>query len=117
LSVIHQEEGLNGFYKGLVPLGMRQIPSTIMEFACFEKTMEFLYRRTSQKPRNECTNGPKHVGTFGDGYLTRVLLAVVCLTADTAYLSCTSEQAPLLLRLLRGLALVGSGRVVLSGSL
>jgi solute carrier family 25 phosphate transporter 3 len=78
LSVIHQEEGLNGFYKGLVPLGMRQIPSTIMEFACFEKTMEFLYRRTSQRPRNECTNGPKHAGTFGDGYLAGVLGAVVC---------------------------------------
>lgn len=38
------EEGINAFYKGLVPLWMRQIPYTMMKFACFEKTVELLYR-------------------------------------------------------------------------
>merc|ERR1712025_567947 len=30
------EEGINGFYKSLVPLWGRQIPYTMMKFACFE---------------------------------------------------------------------------------
>ena len=42
--LIYGDEGLNGFYKGLVPLWMRQIPYTMMKFACFEKTIELLYR-------------------------------------------------------------------------
>lgn len=36
-------EGINAFYKGLVPLWMRQIPYTMMKFACFERTVELLY--------------------------------------------------------------------------
>lgn len=39
-----QAEGIGAFYKGLVPLWMRQIPYTMMKFACFEKTLELLYQ-------------------------------------------------------------------------
>lgn len=38
------EEGIGGFYKGLVPLWCRQIPYTMMKFSCFEKTVELLYK-------------------------------------------------------------------------
>lgn len=38
------DEGIAAFYKGLVPLWMRQIPYTMMKFACFERTVELLYR-------------------------------------------------------------------------
>jgi hypothetical protein len=44
MPIIYKDEGMNGFYKGLVPLWMRQIPYTMMKFACFEKTIELLYR-------------------------------------------------------------------------
>lgn len=37
-------EGMSAYYKGLVPLWMRQIPYTMMKFACFEKTLELLYQ-------------------------------------------------------------------------
>lgn len=37
-------EGFSTFYKGLVPLWLRQIPYTMMKFACFEKTVELLYK-------------------------------------------------------------------------
>jgi solute carrier family 25 phosphate transporter 3 len=53
MSIIYKE-GLNGFYKGLVPLWMWQIPSTMMEFGCwFKKTVELLYRYVVLRPRNE----------------------------------------------------------------
>lgn len=44
LPIIYNLEGINGFYKSLVPLWMRQIPYTMMKFACFEKTIELLYK-------------------------------------------------------------------------
>jgi solute carrier family 25 (mitochondrial phosphate transporter), member 3 len=40
---MYKDEGMSGFYKGLVPLWMRQIPYTMMKFACFERTVELLY--------------------------------------------------------------------------
>ena len=52
---IYKAEGLNGFYKSLVPLWGRQIPYTMMKFACFEKTVEFLYANVVPKPRAECS--------------------------------------------------------------
>merc|ERR1711962_1058966 len=37
---LYAMEGISGFYKGLPPLWMRQIPYTMMKFACFERTVE-----------------------------------------------------------------------------
>merc|ERR1712008_302354 len=48
-------EGINGFYKSLVPLWGRQIPYTMMKFACFEKTVVALYEHLVPKPRDQCT--------------------------------------------------------------
>merc|ERR1711973_904106 len=39
---LYRAEGLNGSYKSLVPLWGRQIPYTMMKFACFERTVEAL---------------------------------------------------------------------------
>ena len=52
---IYAAEGMNGFYKSLVPLWGRQIPYTMMKFACFERTVELLYANVVPKPRAECT--------------------------------------------------------------
>lgn len=41
---ILKNEGVNGFYKSLVPLWCRQIPYTMMKFACFERTVEAIYQ-------------------------------------------------------------------------
>lgn len=44
LQIALQEGGVGGLYKGLVPLWCRQIPYTMMKFASFEKTVEWLYK-------------------------------------------------------------------------
>jgi solute carrier family 25 phosphate transporter 3 len=44
MPMIYKTEGLAGFYKGLPPLWFRQIPYTMMKFACFERTVEALYK-------------------------------------------------------------------------
>merc|ERR1712141_537345 len=79
---IYAAEGLNGFYKGLPPLWMRQIPYTMMKFACFERTVEALYQYVVPKPRAECTKQEQLVVTFAAGYIAGVFCAIVSHPAD-----------------------------------
>lgn len=80
---MYGEEGINAFYKGLVPLWMRQIPYTMMKFACFEKTLELLYLYVVPKPRADCTKGEQLIVTFAAGYIAGVFCAIVSHPADT----------------------------------
>lgn len=48
---------------------MRQIPYTMMKFACFERTVEMLYKYVVPKPRSECTKPEQLVVTFTAGYI------------------------------------------------
>jgi solute carrier family 25 phosphate transporter 3 len=77
------EEGVWGFYKGIVPLWGRQIPYTMMKFACFERTVEALYKFVVPKPRADCSKGEQLVVTFVAGYIAGVFCAIVSHPADT----------------------------------
>lgn len=48
---------------------MRQIPYTMMKFACFERTVELLYKYVVPKPRSECSKSEQLVVTFVAGYI------------------------------------------------
>merc|ERR1712228_906181 len=75
-------ESGNPFYKGLKPLWLRQIPYTMMKFACFEKTVEALYKYVVPKPRSECSKSEQLVVTFAAGYIAGVFCAIVSHPAD-----------------------------------
>jgi solute carrier family 25 phosphate transporter 3 len=79
---MYSEEGISAFYKGLVPLWMRQIPYTMMKFACFEKTVEVLYKYVVPKPRADCSKGEQLIVTFAAGYIAGVFCAIVSHPAD-----------------------------------
>ena len=72
-----------GFYKSLVPLWGRQIPYTMMKFACFERTVEALYAYVVPKPRDQCSKAEQLVVTFAAGYIAGVFCAIVSHPADT----------------------------------
>nr|BAX57167.1 phosphate carrier 2 [Bombyx mori] len=76
-------EGFGVFYRGLVPLWGRQIPYTMMKFASFEKTLEYLYENVVPKPRDQCTKIEQLLVTFTAGYIAGVLCAIVSHPADT----------------------------------
>ena len=57
------------FYKGIIPLWSRQIPYTMMKFACFERTVEALYKYVVPKPRSECNKAEQLLVTFIAGYI------------------------------------------------
>ena len=68
---------IHSFYKGIVPLWGRQIPYTMMKFACFERTVEILYKYVVPKPRDQCSKGEQLVVTFAAGYIAGVFCAIV----------------------------------------
>lgn len=78
-----KEGGVGIFYKSLVPLWGRQIPYTMMKFACFERTVEAIYKFVVPKPRSECSKSEQLVVTFAAGYIAGVFCAVVSHPADT----------------------------------
>lgn len=80
---MYAQEGANAFFKSLVPLWGRQIPYTMMKFACFEKTVELLYAHVVPKPRAECSKGEQLIVTFAAGYIAGVFCAIVSHPADT----------------------------------
>ena len=80
---MYKEEGLKAFYKGVAPLWMRQIPYTMMKFACFECTVEALYKFVVPKPRSECSKPEQLVVTFVAGYIAGVFCAIVSHPADS----------------------------------
>merc|ERR1712242_329928 len=83
LPKIYAAEGMNGFYKSLPPLWGRQIPYTMMKFACFERTVQLLYQYVVPKPRAECSKAEQLVVTFAAGYIAGVFCAIVSHPADT----------------------------------
>merc|ERR1712178_598696 len=48
---ISSTEGTAGFYKGIKPLWMRQIPYTIVKFVAFEKFVSLFYQNVFTKPK------------------------------------------------------------------
>lgn len=75
------KEGYAGLYKGLYPLWGRQIPYTMVKFATFETTVDYIYA-TLGKPK-ESYNALQQTGvSFLGGYIAGVGCAVISHPAD-----------------------------------
>uniref|UniRef100_A0A914US86 Phosphate carrier protein, mitochondrial n=1 Tax=Plectus sambesii TaxID=2011161 RepID=A0A914US86_9BILA len=90
--MILKSEGIGGLYKGLPPLWGRQIPYTMMKFACFERTVEALYQYVVPKPRAACSKGEQLVVTFVAGYIAGIFCAIVSHPADTIVSKLNQEK-------------------------
>ncbi|CAG8748187.1 14514_t:CDS:2, partial [Acaulospora morrowiae] len=70
------------FYKGLTPLWARQVPYTMMKFASFERTVEYIYK-TVGKPKEDYNKLEQLGVSFLGGYIAGVFCAIVSHPADT----------------------------------
>uniref|UniRef100_A0A8D0HA47 Solute carrier family 25 member 3 n=1 Tax=Sphenodon punctatus TaxID=8508 RepID=A0A8D0HA47_SPHPU len=104
---MHIEEGLWAFYKGLGPLWMRQIPYTMMKFACFERTIEALYAYIVPKPRDECSKPEQLAINFLAGYIAGIFCAVVSHPADSVVSVLNKEKGSSTFDALKKLGFVG----------
>lgn len=82
-NLIKANEGTNGFYKGLSPLWMRQIPYTMVKFATFERTVRYIYANFMTKDPSEYSKATKLTVTFLSGYWAGIFCAIVSHPADT----------------------------------
>jgi len=117
-----EAEGMGAFYKGLVPLWMRQIPYTMMKFACFEKTVEALYKHVVPKPRSDCSKSEQLVVTFVAGYIAGVFCAVVSHPADSVVSVLNKESGSTAGQVLKKLGPMGvwkglGARIIMIGTL
>jgi solute carrier family 25 phosphate transporter 3 len=119
---IYRTEGLMGFYKGLPPLWMRQIPYTMMKFACFERTVELLYKHVVPKPRESCSKPEQLVVTFIAGYIAGVFCAIVSHPADTVVSKLNQDASASAVDILKKLGPLGvwgglTPRIIMIGTL
>ncbi|XP_041349802.1 phosphate carrier protein, mitochondrial-like [Gigantopelta aegis] len=122
LPRIMNEEGFMGLYKGLVPLWARQIPYTMMKFACFERTVEALYKFVVPKPRSECSKGEQLIVTFAAGYIAGVFCAIVSHPADTIVSKLNQDKGSNFTTVAKNLGLLGMWkglfpRIIMIGTL
>jgi len=115
-------EGMGTFYKGLVPLWMRQIPYTMMKFACFERTVEAIYKFVVPKPRAECSKSEQLLVTFVAGYIAGVFCAVVSHPADSVVSVLNKEKGSTAGQVLKRLGPKGvwkglGARIIMIGTL
>ncbi|CAG4985250.1 unnamed protein product [Parnassius apollo] len=115
-------EGFGVFYKGIVPLWARQVPYTMMKFASFEKTLEYLYAKLVPKPRDECTKGEQLIVTFTAGYIAGVLCAIVSHPADTIVSKLNKEPGSTIGGIMSEVGLLGiwrglTARIIMIGTL
>jgi len=115
-------EGMAAFYKGLVPLWMRQIPYTMMKFACFERTVEAIYKFVVPKPRADCTKGEQLLVTFVAGYIAGVFCAIVSHPADSVVSVLNKEKGSTAGQVLKRLGPAGvwkglTARIIMIGTL
>jgi len=82
-NLIKANEGVNGFYKGLSPLWMRQVPYTMVKFAAFENTVKAFYKYAFTKPKDSYSKSTQLMITFLSGYWAGIFCAIVSHPADT----------------------------------
>merc|ERR1712070_607737 len=82
-NLIKNNEGAAGFYRGVKPLWMRQIPYTIVKFVAFEKIVSLFYENVFTKPKSEYSKATQLGITFASGYPAGVFCAIVSHPADT----------------------------------
>jgi len=82
-KTISANEGFNGFYKGITPLWMRQVPYTMVKFAAFENTVKAFYKYVFTQPKESYSKSTQLMVTFMSGYWAGIFCAIVSHPADT----------------------------------
>ncbi|OLY80460.1 Phosphate carrier protein, mitochondrial [Smittium mucronatum] len=82
LSKVYAADGISGFYRGIVPLWLRQIPYTMVKFATFETTVNLLYKHVMTRPKSSYSKTEQLGVTFSAGYIAGIFCAIVSHPAD-----------------------------------
>lgn len=79
----------------------------MMKFACFERTVEALYRYVIPKPREQCSKSEQLGVTFIAGYIAGIFCAIVSHPADTIVSKLNNEKGLSLVEAIRRVGFAG----------
>jgi solute carrier family 25 phosphate transporter 3 len=80
---MYATEGLFGFFKGLPPLWMRQVPYTMAKFATFETTVDFFYRYVLGASKAQTGPFAQLLVSLVSGFIAGFFCTMVSHPADT----------------------------------
>jgi solute carrier family 25 phosphate transporter 3 len=82
-----------------------------MKFACFERTVELLYKHVVPKPRADCTKTEQLGVTFVAGYIAGVFCAIVSHPADTVVSKLNKDASASAVGILKNLGFLGKFKI------
>lgn len=121
-NMITAEEGVKGYFKSIGPLWMRQVPYTMVKFACFERIVELFYTKWFTKPKDTYAKSTQLSITFASGYIAGVFCAIVSHPADTVVSKLNQAKGGSVGTILKDLGFMGvwrglAARIIMIGTL
>ncbi|KAI3704468.1 hypothetical protein L1987_74688 [Smallanthus sonchifolius] len=89
---LYASEGLRGFYKGLIPLWGRNLPFSMIMFATFEHSVDFLYRNAIQRKKEDCSITQQLGVTCLAGYAAGSTGSIISNPADNIVASLNNNK-------------------------
>ncbi|KAG0614413.1 hypothetical protein M758_6G174700 [Ceratodon purpureus] len=89
---MYRAEGLAGLYRGLPPLWGRNIPFAMLMFSTFEHSVDFLYNKVLQRPKNDCSRVQQLGVTCAAGYMSGVTGTLISNPADNLITAINNEK-------------------------
>ncbi|KAK4424002.1 Mitochondrial phosphate carrier protein 1, mitochondrial [Sesamum alatum] len=102
---IYANEGLYGFYKGLLPLWGRNLPFSMVMFTTFEHSVEMMYRNIIQKRREDCSKAQQLGVTCLAGYAAGAVGSVISNPADNIVSSLYNKKAATVMQAVKNIGL------------
>ncbi|EGC38709.1 hypothetical protein DICPUDRAFT_28225 [Dictyostelium purpureum] len=92
---LYREEGFKGFYKGLTPIILKQVPYTASQFVTYELANDYFNKylyRTRGLTRNDLSDTQKLGVILGTGAISGVVASVASHPADTILSKINQEK-------------------------
>ncbi|CAK8539066.1 unnamed protein product [Lathyrus sativus] len=91
--LVYRNEGLAGFYRGLIPLWSRNLPFSMVMFSSFEHSVDLIYKNIMHKRKEDCST-PQQLGVTGfAAYTAGALATVISNPADNVMTSLYKKKA------------------------
>ncbi|KAI4327868.1 hypothetical protein L6164_020280 [Bauhinia variegata] len=103
---LYASEGMQGFYRGLIPLWGRNLPFSMVMFSTFEHSVSFLYCNVVKRRKEDCSKAQQLGVTCLAGYAAGSVGSFISNPADNIVASLYNRKADNLMMAIRKIGLV-----------
>lgn len=91
--LVYRNEGLAGFYRGLVPLWSRNLPFSMVMFSTFEHSVDLIYKKIMHRRKEDCSTAQQLGVTCLAAYTAGAVGTVISNPADNVMTSLYKKKA------------------------